>query len=421
MKQKIFIGKPYLSHTLTHVSVNCKICLPWTKNMEPDEPGYGAEREFILHYTVPKKFGGDKYLVSERADAFVVAALPQAMLHGYDIVCEAPISERLYFQLTTMQIPAVENYMKEWRSVGIEASVSHERLESAGAAGLAFTAGIDAFYSLKLLTETKAERYRPDYLVFLKVGSTGSKGGKEEERLFQLRMKRLKKFAAQYGYQLLPVTSNLIEMLDEKNVINHTYRSASAALALQKLFSVFYYSSGLELTDFAIRHDSCGAYDLLTLQSLSTENTQFYSAGLASSRYEKVKAVSEYEPTYEYLDTCLKDREPDCGCEKCIRTRMELYAAGALEKYHKIYDLNYFRDTFGEQMDLIERKAMKGRKKPMYREIYRSFRQKGLSLEEYHPPEVRKALEEENRGRELGPDDLPWQNNRAADAAKQQI
>lgn len=100
---------------------------------------------------------------------------------------------------------------------------------------------------------------------------------------------------------------------------------------------------------------------------------------------------------------------------------MELYAAGALEKYHKIYDLNYFRNTFGEQMDLIERKAMKGRKKPMYREIYRSFRQKGLSLEEYQPPEVRKALEEENRGRELGPDDLPWQNNRAADPAKQQV
>lgn len=397
MKQRIIIEKPYITRTISHAVLNCKIRYP---------SEHETFSEYLLYYKVPIKY--KKYLVTERCDAFIVAVLPQAMLYGYDIECKIPMSERLYFQLTTMQFPAIDNYMKQWSGIQIFAPLSHTGLSSAEQTGLAFSAGIDAFYSLKLTSQTASPHYHPNYLVFLKVGATGSKGGEKEESLYQIRKNRIQEFAKKYDYPLLEITSNLTEFLEEKNVHSHTYRSASAILAVQKLFSVFYYSSGMELTEFSISHRFCGAYDLLTLQSLSTENTQFYSTGLAASRIQKVHGIAEYEPSYEYLDSCLNRRQPNCTCEKCKRTRLELYAMGILEKYDKIYDMEVFKNTFKEQTDFMADKTIHGGKQSTYRSIYQTFKQKGLSFDEYQPLDVRKALEAQNADKILTDADLPW-------------
>lgn len=407
MNEKIVIEKPYVTSTLKHARLNCNIRYPLED---------GTEGNFLLHYEVPAKY--KKILVTERADAFLVAVLPQAMLHGWDIECVAPVSERLYFQLTTMQMPAIDNYMEQWQAVEITAPFAHKRLSSKEKVGLAFSAGVDAFYSMKLTTETKAAHYHPDYLVFLKVGGTGSAGGAREEKMYQIRVKRIRKFAKEYHYSLLEITSNLTEFLEERNVHSHTYRSTSAILAVQKLFGTFYYSSGMELTEFSISHRFCGAYDLLTLQSLSTENTQFYSTGLAASRIQKVYGIAEFEPSYRYLDSCLNRRQSNCTCEKCIRTRLELYSMGILERYDKVYDMDVFKETFKEQTDYMVDKTTRGGKKSTYRAIYQSFLQKGLSFEEYQPLEVREKLEAENADKVLDETTFPWNVKKKAKEAK---
>lgn len=398
MNKRIIIEKPYITTTATHATLNCNI-------KSPSKEGEGYT-DFLLHYSVPIEY--KKYLVTKRCDAFVVAVFPQACLYGYDIECKVPMSERLYFQLDTMQIPAIDNYHPNWLKTKIHAKLSHKRLPSEEHTGLAFSAGVDAFYSLKLTTETLAEHYHPDYLVFLKVGGTGSKGGEKEEKIYQIRVKRIKKFCKEYGYKLLEITSNLTEYLEDKNVHNHTYRSMSAILAIQGLFSTFYYSSGLELNEFRLSYRFCGAYDLLTLQNLSTENTQFYSSGLSASRIQKVKGIAEFEPSYAHLDSCLKRRRPDCDCIKCIRTRLELYAMGDLEKYDKVYDMENFKNTFKEQTDFLIDKTVNGGIPSTYRDIYISFLQKGLSFEEYQPLEIRQQLEIKNADKILNESDFPW-------------
>lgn len=397
MSQKMIIEKPYITIGEKHARLNCNIRFPRED---------GTEGSFLLHYEVPLAL--KKYLVTKRADAFLVATLPQAMLHGWDIESVAPISERLYFQLNTMQIPAIDNYMPQWHAIEILAPLSHKKMSSKGKTGLAYSAGVDAFYSMKLTTETKAEHYHPDYLVFLKVGATGSVGGVKEEKLYQHRVKRIRKLAKEYHYNLLEITSNLADFLEEKNVHAHTYRSISAILAVQKLFGTFYYSSGPALTDFSISHKFCGAYDLLTLQSLSTEDTQFYSTGLAASRIQKVYGIAEFVPTYKYLDSCLKRRRPDCDCIKCVRTRLEMYTMGILERYGQVYDLDAFRATFKNQTDFMLEKTLSGGDISNYRAIYRSFLQKGLSFDEYQPLEVRKKLEAENADKVLDETTFPW-------------
>ena len=40
------------------------------------------------------------YLCEQRADAFVLGLLYFAMVNGYNIKCEAPMSEKLFYQLT---------------------------------------------------------------------------------------------------------------------------------------------------------------------------------------------------------------------------------------------------------------------------------------------------------------------------------
>ena len=48
-----------------------------------------------------------EYLCYERSDAFVIGLLHYAMKHNHDIVCEAPMGEYLYYQITTYLVDAI--------------------------------------------------------------------------------------------------------------------------------------------------------------------------------------------------------------------------------------------------------------------------------------------------------------------------
>lgn len=62
-----------------------------------------------------------QYFSSDRLDAFVVSLLLYSMKHKYAIKCNAPISERLYYQLNEYLIPSISANIAEYSSIKIEA------------------------------------------------------------------------------------------------------------------------------------------------------------------------------------------------------------------------------------------------------------------------------------------------------------
>ena len=64
-----------------------------------------------------------KYFSQDRLDAFVVNLLLYAMQHKYAIKCEAPMSERLYYQLNEYLIPSISSNIAEYSSIKIEADL----------------------------------------------------------------------------------------------------------------------------------------------------------------------------------------------------------------------------------------------------------------------------------------------------------
>jgi hypothetical protein len=351
------------------------------------------ESTFNLEYRVDTDY--QEYLTDQRSDAFVVALLPYALLHGFDIEAEVPMSERLYFQLTELLIPSLSCHVPQFFPIQIKAPLTNQGLASLGKVGLAFSCGIDSFYSLHELLESPAEHYHPEFLTYMNVGSTRSFNHNSGNRLFQRRLSKVQNFASEYGYKVLAIDSNLNELLRNRNVHFHTFRAMSAILTMQKLLGVFYYSSGYTAKEFSIKFGRCAKYDLFSLPCFSTEDLENYSIGIKATRTEKVNTVSMWPPSYKHLESCLDFGQDNCDCEKCRRTRLGLYSLGRLERYSEVYNLEHFQTNFIEHIAFMQSIIDKGTSTNLqqYLDIQNNFIENGLSFERFMQPLERTDLE----------------------------
>lgn len=107
-----------------------------------------------LWVEVDRKYG--KFLCAERSDAFVLGVVYYAMRYGHDITCEAPMTDRLYEQLTDQFLPAlykINGYSGSYQKgrgyrVGIVSAVAPEIDHSDGgnAIGGGISCGVDSLH-----------------------------------------------------------------------------------------------------------------------------------------------------------------------------------------------------------------------------------------------------------------------------------
>ena len=294
-------------------------------------------------FKVDKKY--EEFLCYERGDAFVIAVLNYAMRNHHDIVSDAPLTEDLYYNIDKYLVDAIAQYNKDFYRPNITAEVASEPLPCAGAVGTGISCGVDSLHALASQTSMKFKKHNITHLTFNNVGSHGE--GEHAEKLYQTRLERPRRFAEEYGFELVASDSNLQNVVVQNHFKSHTYSSMFAVYCLQKLYSVYYYaSSGYKYHEFRlfdIPGSSCGSYEMLSLPLLSTHNLRIYSEGEGMSRMTKLKSVVRYAPSYKYLNVCLKDGD-NCGkCEKCVRTLLGIDALGALDNYREVFDIDYYR------------------------------------------------------------------------------
>lgn len=326
----------------------------------------------IIWFKVEKKWG--PYLCSERADAFLIAVLNFAMRNKHDIVSEAPVSEDLYYNIDTYLIDGLVEYNSSFYRTHISASVASDALPCKGAVGAGISCGVDSLHALAKETNLKFLNHNITHLTFNNVGSHGE--GERAERLYRERVIESKRFADEYGFEFIASDSNLMDVIKQSHFKTHTYSSMFAVFCLQKLFSIFYYASGgYKYHDFTLidyPQLCCGSYELLSLPLFSTHQLRIYSEGENKSRLQKLRVVSEYLPSYKYLNVCLM-QEHNCGvCEKCVRTLLELDALGVLERYGNVFDIDYYKKNKSWYLQQMLYRLVE--KKHDYYELYPFFK-----------------------------------------------
>lgn len=326
----------------------------------------------LVWFKVEKKY--EQYLCYERSDGFIIACLNYAMRNGHDIICKAPITEELYYNIEKVLIPGLVNSNPSWHNVVIDADIATEKLPSAGAVGTGISCGVDSLHVLASQTNLKFKQHNITHLTFNNVGSHGE--GEKASKLYNERLSLPRRFANEYGYEFVPSDSNIMDVIQQNHFKTHTYSSLFAIYCLQKLYSVYYYaSSSYKYSDFTLvdkKTLACGSYEIWSLPLLSTRQLRIYSEGENLTRMDKLKVVASYEPSFHYLNVCLKE-EHNCGkCEKCIRTLLGLDVIGALDCFKDVFDIDYYKKNRSWYIQqLLYRKQMG---KHDYYEMYSYFK-----------------------------------------------
>lgn len=339
------------------------VCAKVTIEGKTDEVWFAVEPEYV------------EDLTDDRADAFVVGFLTTAMRLGADIECEAPITRRLYYQLTQYVIPAMSANMERYCPIAIHAPVTDKELSCKGAVGTGFTGGVDSMYTLYRHCSAAEPGFRLTHLLCANNGALESE--QNSELLDYMADKFRKGIAKELGLSVISVDTNLQLLQEEPYLAVAAFRLPAVVLAVQKLFGVFLNSAGYEFARFAFVPENSAYYELLPLGCFETDCTVFYSAGGQIPRIQKLKELAEYEPARKYLHPCIYIRRANCGkCGKCVRTLGALYAIDAIDAFREVFDMEEFRKNREELIAQILAK----KESQHYGEVLYEMKQRGKEL-----------------------------------------
>lgn len=341
-----------------------------------------------LWYRVSPEYG--QYLCDDRADSFVVTFLAFAMEHNLNLRSNYPVSEKLWFQLTTQVMPQLAVTSKGiGQEIAIIADTTANIYADVHGVGTGMSCGVDSFATLYEYTELcDKPEYKLTHLTHFNVGAhhgqTGSFNPDLQRQLYLKDVAMVQKFCDEYGYKLIAVDSNLTEVID--NFFGymdfeyfHTYLNAGTVLLLQKMFLRYYYSPAINLTDFHCNlKEDPAYYEKWLLPNLSTEGLSFYNSNKNWTREEKLKQIANFPPSYNWLKVCVKSDTNCCKCVKCMRTIMGLEAIGKTALYAGAFD----SETVAKNREHIKTYSLCQVKKgePFHTEIYEEAIKNGMTF-----------------------------------------
>ncbi|MCJ7713218.1 hypothetical protein MUO66_01990, partial [Candidatus Bathyarchaeota archaeon] len=282
-----------------------------------------GDRNRTLWFEVEREY--EECLCTEKIDGFLVALLPFAMMGNLNIHSEGAISERLLYQLKTILLPSLSANITEFHSIDIDARIDGKILESKNAVGTALSCGVDSFYTVLKHLDMEMKGFKLTHLTYFNIIShpKWQTYGEDSSRdFYNARINYIKPAVKELGLKLVTVDSNFDLFYHDFDIMaTFSFRDFGTALALQKLFGKYYWSSGNTFSQFDFSIDDISVFDLLSVQCVSNENTTFYSTGSEVTRLDKTEYISDFAVTQKYLNVCWSNLY-NCTnkCDKCKRT-----------------------------------------------------------------------------------------------------
>lgn len=353
-------------------------------------PPEGERYSIEMWYEVDSQY--EKYLYTDRADSFVVAILPYCMKNLVDIKVDKNIgiSSDLLFRLKEILIPTMAKAEK-FDCIEIEAWPVWEKISPGREIATGISRGVDSFYTL---LKTMEGDYQPTYLALFNTQAYGEFGGSASEEMFYQDLGTAEHLCGEinhsYGTEmkLLSVCSNIQEELPIEIYYAGSFRDAAAVILLKRMITLYFFSTTVSLDSFTL-HGSCRELEPWLFFCLSDDIQRIQPIGTDKSRLEKVKYISKYPITYNYLQVCRKPLY--CGtegrtyngyanctysCEKCRCTVLELMAVGKLKNYQAVFNMDWIEKNRQELLgEVISRQKQRGELD--YSEIYKTMRENG--------------------------------------------
>jgi hypothetical protein len=270
-------------------------------------------------------------------DAFLAACFPIAAVHG-----EARV--RIEGQPCPMLVEGLRTAHAWWANWGGMPAAAPEIETSARGRGnnptgprrafACLSGGVDG---LHMLMQNRRLYRRDDtaYIceaLFIHGFDIGKRARDPETERFRMALRRLEPVAAEAGVRLLPCHTNL-RHLPSKPVFwaNRHNGGALAAVGHAATFgpSFLFIGGTLHLSHLVPK----GTHTLVD-GLFSSQRVTVIHEGSRFSRLEKVRDLARWPTALAALRVCPASRgeQANCGrCEKCLRTRLELLAAGVEE------------------------------------------------------------------------------------------
>ena len=328
----------------------------------------------------------EPFLCAERADAFLVALLPFAMLKGYHVCSKACVSEILCYQITSSLIPSLTANIRQFARINIDAASDGKPLDSAHGVATALSCGVDSFYTVLKHIHTGMPTFDLTHLTYFNIMNhwQWKQYGEDSSREFSIaRVNYVRPAAQELGLKLVAVDSNLDLLYRDHSLLGtYTFRYMGTALAVQKLFRKYYWSAGYPVAQFAVTFDDLAACDLLTVRCVSNENTTFYSTGSEVTRLEKTAAIADSRIAQRYLNVCWSSlRNCTDKCDKCRRTSLALYALNKLDLYREVFDVDRFYTHIHKHLGYMLAMRRRETHHSFYDEVYRQLEQRGARID----------------------------------------
>jgi hypothetical protein len=264
---------------------------------------------------------------AEDADFLVPLTLVPAMAQRLDLELTGIASPLLRSRLPALQQAFIAWYpaMRQARIRAPAYAVRPATPSRSRGTGAFFSGGVDSFYTALGMRE------RLDALVFVSGFdlAIGRSAEPDTERVVAMTATA----ARRIGLRLIHVSTNL-RAYSDRHVLwgDHYVGSALAAVAL--LLAGQFRALIVPSTHLGRQNFPYGTHARLD-PLWSTENMRIRVHGSAASRPSKVARISASGVAMDTLRVCWENRggQYNCGaCEKCQRTMVELYLAGALRR-----------------------------------------------------------------------------------------
>jgi hypothetical protein len=266
--------------------------------------------------------------VQEDASPFAAALLLPSMRQGEDLIIEGRISGQLH-----KGMHAIMEEVLRWdlglKPIKIEADSLAADPPSPRRSASFFSGGVDSFYTYLKHQADPAEADRISGFILV----NGFDIDRRNTRLWDRARQSVSSVAEADGVELVVVRSNIQGLVEPILLWDYAHGGCLAAvgLFLRGAFHQIYIPSTHSVAE-QIPWGSNLALD----GHWSTEGTAFIHDGTEATRLEKVSSqIARSSRALEHLRVCFANEKGayNCGrCDKCLRTMINLYVAGVLEK-----------------------------------------------------------------------------------------
>ena len=333
-------------------------------------------KEYELWFSVDAQYG--EYLCDERCDAFVLGVFYFAMCHGHDIIAEAPMTDRLYRQLTDQFfLPFCKlnnlgrNVADIERGIGYRVNIScplapEVNHPNGGAnVGTGISCGVD---SLHVFATHKDITHACIWHAHAMTGIPEMDTPALHDIAWNGMRERALSFTRETGIELVIGDTNFAQgcMPELRWDGMTTFGNLFCIFALQKFWKCYYVASDCDIMNFNMKMKSLeqdpARWEYFLFPHLSLSNLSVYMDGQAHRRVEKVRDIIDYPPAQKYLNVCWRISEGHQNgtndCPKCMQTLLDLEVFDAVDKFKNVFDVKYYHAHFHEYLAEYYRRCL---------------------------------------------------------------